>query len=126
MDFFENKNDFKYLKYWIPIMVVGSVLMVFGLIKITDNIFEEYPLLKRNESLNTTIVGLDKYKGTTLVILKDSVKKSIRAFNWDLTPSPLYYHLAKGDSISCKPSSQKLFLIKKDGNVIRFEVQYLE
>ncbi len=127
MDFFENKNDFKYLKYWIPILVVGSVLMVFGLIKFTDNIFEEYPLLKSNESIHGVILDKKDYKSTTLIVLKDGTFKSVMAYNWTLKKSALYLHLENGDSISCEPNSKKLRLFKKNsGNFIDFEVTYLE
>ncbi len=127
MVFFENKNDFKSLKYWIPILVVGSILMVFGLNEITDNVFEEYPLLKSNEYLNGVVLDYRDYKSTTLIVLKDRTFKSIMAYNWTMEKNALYQHLQEGDSISCKPNSKKLTLFKKNsGNVIDIEVQYLE
>lgn len=127
MDLSENKNDFKNLKYWIPILVIGSILMVYGLNKTTDNVFEEYPLLKSNESLHGVVLDNKDYKSTTLIVFKDSTYKSVMAYNWTLKKTALYLHLENGDSISCEANSKKLILFKKNsGNVIDFEVEYLE
>ncbi len=127
MDLSENKNYFKNLKYWMPILVIGSILIVFGLNKITDNVFEEYPLLKSNESLHGIVLDSKDYKSTTLIILTDSTFKSVMAYNWTLKKTALYLHLEKGDSISCDLNSEKLMLFKKNsGDVMAFEVQYLE
>lgn len=119
--------NIKLLWYLIPLIVVGSVSSVIVLNNHTGNVFEEYPLLKSNEAIYTVITEPDFFKGSTLI--RDSKERnfSIRAFNWDIKPSVLFYHLEKGDSIARKPNSDTLFLYKKNGGrVIKFEVQCLE
>jgi hypothetical protein len=124
-----NKIDIniKVLWYLIPLLVISFIISVIVLNKHTANVFEEYPLLKSNEGINTIIIEPDVFKGTTLI--RDSKGKniSVRAFNLDIKPNVLFYHLEKGDSIARKSNSDTLYLYKKnDGSVIKFEVQCLE
>lgn len=119
--------NIKVLWYLIPLLVISFVISVIVLNKHTANVFDEYPLLKSNEGINTIIIEPDVFKGTTLI--RDSKGKniSIRAFNLSIRPNVLFYHLEKGDSIARKPNSDTLFLYKKNGGrVIKFEVQCLE
>lgn len=106
----------------MPLLVVSFIVSVVILNKHTKNVFKEYPLLKSNEAIFMIINEFDVFKGTTLIKDTNGRNISIRAFNWDIKPDVLYYHLEKGDSISRKGYSDTLFLYKKrDGSVIKFE-----
>lgn len=120
-------DNLKQLKYIIPLVLIGGVILYFLLGKITESSFEQFPLIKSGESVNSTIAEAKEYKGTTL--LKDAKGKhfSVMAFNRSLKVSVLHYHIEKGDSIARKPYSDTLYLYKKkDGSIIEFEVQCLE
>lgn len=112
---------------YVPIFLVGFVLLIILLNYIGKNTFEKFPEIKCNEEINAIIEAMDKYKGTTLLKDKKGREFSIRAFNWDIKPNVLYYHLEVGDSITRQPNSDTLYLYKKkDSTVIEFEVQCLE
>ena len=121
------KQQVKQQLKFIPFLFVGAIISFFLLGKITDDIFKQYPLIKSGEPVNSIVVENKEYKGTTLLKDAGGKKFSIRAFNWDIKPNVLYYHLVVGDSISREPYSDTLYLYKKkNGNVIEFEVQCLE
>lgn len=120
-------HNVKVLWYLLILFVISIPLSIIMMNRETRNVFEEYPLLKSNESLNSVVLDYKDYKSTTLIVFKDSTFKSVRAYNWTLKKSALYLHLENGDSISYEPNSKNLTLFKKNtGDVIDFEVDYLE
>lgn len=127
MTVYGDKNNFKVLWYLIPLLIVGSIVGVILMNKITSNIFEEFPLLTRKESINKIVLKSDNYKGTSLIIFQDSVYKSIRAWTLDKQLNNLGQVAEKGDSIAMKVGDNRLYLFKdKSGQIVEFRVQYLE
>jgi len=92
-------------------------------------VFTEFPLVKSHETVNIIVDHPKSYKGTTLIYYYNSdVRKqlSIRAFTFDYECSTLYKSLQKGDSISRKAHSDTLYLYKKNGSIMKFNVNCLE
>lgn len=119
--------NLKRLRYLVPLFLFAAVLLFYLIWKITENEFNQFPLIKTNEAVNSIVFFAKEYKGSTLLVDTQGRYFSIMAYNWDIKPTVLYYHLEKGDSISRKPYSDILYLYKKkDGSFIEFEVKSLE
>ncbi|WP_068471854.1 hypothetical protein [Saccharicrinis aurantiacus] len=124
------KKEEQYFKFGIIFLISGILLAFVLATEETNGVFNEFPPLKMNESINVIIDHYKDYKGTTLIFYYSNevrLKKSLRSFSLDQNAYSLYRFLEKGDSISRKPYSDNLFLYKKkEGTVIEFEVQCLE
>jgi hypothetical protein len=122
----ESRKNTRFVIIILPLLFLLFILSVFMHIKYTDNIFDEYPVLKKDEAVNETITLVEKYKGTTLVETKSGESYGLRAYNWAKKRDMLYYHLEIGDSLVHKPGSRLLYLYKKEtGEKIRFELDFL-
>ena len=111
--------------WYVPLIIIGFVFGGMLVNNVRDSVFNNYPLLKDEEFVNTIVLESDKYKGTTLINDRNN-RFSVRAWTFEESKI-LHYHLEAGDSISRNAFSDTLFLFKYDtGEVILFEIQCLE
>ncbi|MBI9061330.1 MAG: hypothetical protein JEZ14_05045 [Marinilabiliaceae bacterium] len=97
--------------------MVFLVFMIFAYMvqenmKETEVLFNKYPLLKSDESLNGIVASCDQYKGTTLVDLQDSTHIGIRSWTEEFGDFILNY-LDEGDSVVYKPGWERVAVYKR-------------
>lgn len=122
-----NKHTRRNVLIIVPTFIIGFGFLVFIGFNMTSNIFDEYPVLKKDDAVYETITLVEKYKGTTLVETKSGESYGLLAYNWAKKSDMLYYHLEIGDSLVHEPGSRLLYLYKKETDEkIRFELDFLE
>ncbi|MFB6341872.1 hypothetical protein ACE1ET_09120 [Saccharicrinis sp. FJH62] len=107
----------------IPTFLVVSVLFQNNY---TKDVFKEYPLINSTQPVNKVIIKSGRYRGTTLLEDEDGKSFSIRAWSFSKGPGNLSFYIDPGDSIALERGNDTLYLYKKTGGVIPFEVQYPE
>lgn len=116
-----------YIWLFLPLFILVSILFLFTLVKRTSNIFDEYPKVSKSNDINIIIEETDLYKGSTLITTDSENKFSIDAYNWNLKPDMLHFHLEAGDSLAYRAGGNYVFLYKKNSDkIIRFEVRFFE